>query len=106
MTRQFAPRLRDFGGSRADRRVLAEGPEQEETAGRKLAFLVGIKDYNHLELKNLDFPENDVEELAAVLKDQHFETVVLTTARGKHDVKEQPTAANIRHQLKRSARRH
>jgi tetratricopeptide (TPR) repeat protein len=68
--------------------------------GRKLAFLVGIREYNHLEFKDLDFPENDVEELATVLSTHGFRTVVLSTARGKRDGSLKPTGENIRAQLK------
>jgi hypothetical protein len=70
------------------------------TAGRKLAFLVGVKVYEHADLKNLDFPENDVDELAAILKIDGFEVVVLTTQRGKRDQISKPTAGNIRKRLK------
>jgi tetratricopeptide (TPR) repeat protein len=73
---------------------------QSEPAGRKLAFLVGVKEYRHLELKNLDFPERDVDELAAVLKGQGFQVVLLTTAGGKEDAALSPSAENIRERLK------
>ena len=33
---------------------------QSEPAGRKLAFLVGVKNYDHEGLKDLDFPENKI----------------------------------------------
>jgi tetratricopeptide (TPR) repeat protein len=72
----------------------------DEPVGRKLAFLVGIREYNHLEFKDLDFPENDVEELAEILNARNFRTVVLTTARGKKDASLKPTGENIRAQLK------
>ena len=65
-------------------------------AGRKLAFLVGIKKYDHAALHDLDFPENDVTELAGLLKSQNFEVVVLTTALAKDDPTAAPTAENIR----------
>jgi formylglycine-generating enzyme required for sulfatase activity len=73
---------------------------QNANAGRKLAFLVGVKVYDHADLKNLDFPENDVEDLAALLKSDGFETIVLTTSRGKKSDQNKPTAANIRSRLK------
>ena len=82
---------------------VARGPvlaDDNPPAGRKLALLVGVKAYDHEDLKNLDFPENDVEELASVLKSQNYEMVVLTTARGKQDEKSKPTAKNIRTCLK------
>jgi hypothetical protein len=75
-------------------------PAQENhTAGRKLALLVGVKDYQHGSLHNLDFPENDVTELAEVLKSQDFDVVVLTTALAKNDPNSAPTADNIRKRL-------
>jgi formylglycine-generating enzyme required for sulfatase activity len=73
---------------------------QDGSLGRKLAFLVGVKAYDHSDLKNLDFPENDVEELASVLNRDGFQTVVLTTTRGQKDERGKPTAQNIRNELK------
>ena len=74
-------------------------PAQNEPEGRKVAFLVGVKDYDHSDLKNLDFPENDVEELAALLNTQGFETVLLTTSRGRKSELNKPTAEIIRRRL-------
>jgi hypothetical protein len=75
-------------------------PAQEnQPVGRKLALLVGVKDYQHGSLHDLDFPENDVTELAEVLRAQDFDVVVLTTALAKHDANSAPTADNIRKQL-------
>src|ERR1700722_14956011 len=71
----------------------------DEPAPRKLAFLVGVKAYDHPELKKLEFTENDVDELARVLTDQGFKVTVLTTARGRSDAAAKPTAANIRERL-------
>ncbi len=79
---------------------LTSSAQESASEGRKLALLVGVKRYDHEDLRDLDFPENDVEDLAGVLKDQHFETVVLTTARGKQDATEKPTAENLRARLK------
>jgi hypothetical protein len=81
--------------------LVAPRPASAQSAppGRKLAFLVGVKAYDHAQLKNLDFPERDVEELAAVLKNDDFQTVVLTTQRGREDERNKPTAENIRARL-------
>ncbi len=68
-------------------------------AGRKLAFLVGVKEYKHSDLKNLDYPENDVEELASVLKQQNFSVTLLTTSGGRTNQNRLPTSENIRRQL-------
>ena len=75
-------------------------PAQENVpAGRKLALLVGVKDYQHGSLHDLDFPENDVTELAEVLQSQNFDVVVLTTALAKNDRSLAPTSDNIRKRL-------
>jgi formylglycine-generating enzyme required for sulfatase activity len=75
--------------------------QQEPTAGRKLAFLVGVKEYDHPELRKLAFTENDVDELAQVLRDQGFDVTVMTTVRGQRDAELKPTAAKIREQLQK-----
>jgi hypothetical protein len=64
-------------------------------AGRKLAFLVGVREYKHLEFRDLDFPENDVEDFAVILNARGFKTVVLTTARGKKASALASTAENL-----------
>lgn len=69
--------------------------------GRKLALLVGVKEYDHAQLPDLQFPENDVEELAEVLRLQRFQVVLLTTKLGQDNESLLPTAANIRAALTR-----
>jgi uncharacterized caspase-like protein len=73
----------------------------EANPGRKLALLVGVKEYDHAQLNNLQFPENDVEELGEVLSRQGFQVIVLTTVRGKRDANFEPTAENFKRQLSR-----
>jgi formylglycine-generating enzyme required for sulfatase activity len=68
-------------------------------AGRKLAFLVGVKSYAHAELKNLEFPENDVKELADVLKRMGFTVVLMSTSAAPTDKEHFPNSENIRRQL-------
>src|SRR5262245_3456137 len=68
--------------------------------GRKLAFLVGVKEYDHEELSALDYPERDVDEFATVLKDADYEVTVLTTGAGSRDADARPTIANINRKLK------
>lgn len=90
--------------------ILSAAPKrpalgQDEPAPRKLALLVGVRTYDHADLPDLDFPENDVEELAAVLVADDFETAVLTTSRGKKDDRSKPTAENIRARLNALLRR-
>jgi len=66
---------------------------------RKLAFLVGVKTYEHADLKDLDFSENDVQELADVLKRQGFAVTLMSTAAQRTDKVHYPDADNIRTQL-------
>lgn len=83
------------------RLLLAEGETADGSPPpRKLALLVGVKDYNHAELPNLRFAENDVEDLAAVLRKHQFHVVVLTTAAGKKNPALNPTCENVQRSLK------
>jgi formylglycine-generating enzyme required for sulfatase activity len=82
-------------GTRRERAQADDNPP----AGRKLAFLVGVKEYRHAGLNDLDFPENDVNELADILKPLGFQVVVLTTELGKQNAELNPSAANIHLQL-------
>ena len=59
------------------------------------AFLVGVEKYSHGKLHDLEFPENDLEELADVLNSQGFKTVLLTTRLGKNDASRMPTQQNV-----------
>lgn len=67
----------------------------QERTGRKLAFLVGIEKYEHGKLNDLEFTENDVEDLDAVLKADGYKTLLLTTKLGKGDRVRRPTRENI-----------
>jgi hypothetical protein len=67
--------------------------------GKKYALLVGIKEYEDRDLPDLKFTENDVEDLAALLrrKSAGFASVrVLTTSRGRKRGADRPTLKNIR----------
>jgi len=72
---------------------------QETPTGQKMALLVGVKKYDHEQLRNLHFAENDVEELADVLKGQGYQVVLLTTKQGEKDSRWKPTVENIRQQM-------
>jgi hypothetical protein len=72
-------------------------PSQQ--TGRKLAFLVGVKNYKHDELKNLDYPENDVKDLAEVLKPLGFAVTLMSTSAEQSNKEHYPDADNIRRQL-------
>jgi len=82
--------------------VICPAPSQaeDEPAGRKLAFLVGVKKYDHSQLKDLQFPEHDVEEFAEVLRKSGFTVIVLTTTGGAKDPARMPNIDNIHSQLK------
>jgi uncharacterized caspase-like protein len=92
-------------GTRRGGQRSASGPPRtkvvakEAGPGRKLAFLVGVKSYDHAELKNLDFPENDVKELSDVLKGQGFTVTLMSTSAARTDTEHFPDADNIRQQL-------
>jgi uncharacterized caspase-like protein len=73
-------------------------------ARKKYALLVGVKEYDHKKLPNLQFTENDVEALAKVLREEKagFDSVaVLTSSRGRKEPAAKPTAKNIRAELKK-----
>ena len=53
--------------SDCDRRFSLTSAAQEPATGRKFAFLVGVEKYSHGKLHDLEFTENDVEDLADVL---------------------------------------
>jgi uncharacterized caspase-like protein len=91
-------RVADFERRNLQRNVPGEIPGQEGS-GRKLAVLVGVRTYQHSDLKNLDYPENDVDELAALLNRQGFSVTLLTTRAKPTDQDQFPTSDNIRRQL-------
>lgn len=69
----------------------------QETGGRRYAILVGVKEYDQNQLKNLPFAENDVAELAEILKQSGFRRVeLLTQAEGAKDARALPLAKTIR----------
>jgi tetratricopeptide (TPR) repeat protein len=75
-----------------------------EAGGKKYALLVGVRAYEHNKLKDLKYTENDVEELAVLLRGKAagFDGVrVLTTSRGQANAADRPTAANIRRAVAR-----
>src|SRR5436190_18766680 len=79
--------------------VPGQGPRLK---AKKYALLVGVRVYDDNRLRDLKFPENDVEELAALLGGAGYdEVVVLTTGRGQKADAAKPTAANIRKEIAR-----
>jgi formylglycine-generating enzyme required for sulfatase activity len=58
---------------------------QNESPGRKLAFLVGVNEYRHAKLDKLEFAERDVAELGEVLGSQGYQVVLLKGADAQID---------------------
>jgi formylglycine-generating enzyme required for sulfatase activity/uncharacterized caspase-like protein len=80
--------------------ALLGGSQAQADKGKKYALLVGVRTYDHCDLAELKYTENDVEELAEVLKG-FTEVVVLTSTRGGKKAAAAPTAKNVRAALKR-----
>ena len=69
----------------------------QESTGKKYAILVGVKEYDRNQLKNLPFAENDVSEMAEILKQSGFRRVeLLTQAEGAKKARFLPLAKTIR----------
>src|SRR5207249_105345 len=80
--------------------VALASAQEPARSGRKVALLVGVRDYERNDrFPNLQYTENDVEELAKILKAAGFEVRLLTSTRGKKDKNDSPTAANVRKAL-------
>ena len=78
------------------------GRADDAPKGRQYALLVGVRNYKKDELRRLEYTENDVTELAQLLRDAGYKRVVLMTqaeavAQGDNDL--EPTGKNIRRQL-------
>jgi C-terminal peptidase prc len=72
-------------------------------AGEKYALLVGVRVYDKNELRSLQFTDADMEDLAAVLKEQGYRpenVVVMTQRHGAEDSRFLPDAARIRKELR------
>ena len=84
----------DLGGAMAS---------AQETVGRKYAILVGVRQYDRNQLRNLPFAENDVAEMAEILsqKTSGFRRVeLLTQTEGAKESRRLPLAKTIREALK------
>jgi TPR repeat protein len=81
--------------------LLAQGDGAPK--GKKYALLVGVSYYKNVGYSPLRGTENDVVELAKVLRRPEcgFEVTLLTSTPGHKDPKVAPTAANIRKELAR-----
>jgi formylglycine-generating enzyme required for sulfatase activity len=86
--------------------VVMGGPGFSQEPGEKYALLVGVSTYARTsELRKLQYPERDMEDLAAVLRDAGYrpENVVLMTQTAgatPGNTRFLPIAANIRTELK------
>jgi hypothetical protein len=67
--------------------------------GQKMALLVGVQKYSHPKLPDLRFCENDVTDLAEVLRKAGYKVTVLCDSLGKNDPTLVPIKANIDKQL-------
>src|SRR5437762_9316465 len=78
----------------------APAPAQPKTEGRKVALLVGVKRYKKEELSDLKFTENDINDLANLLKQSGYRRVVVMTQKAAATEPDLlPTADNIRDNL-------
>jgi uncharacterized caspase-like protein len=105
VTRARRPHLLPFAVALGLAAAFLSSPAlaDDAPAGRRYAMLVGVKKYGKDQLRSLIYTENDVNGLAAVLKDDGYKRVVLLTqaeaaAQGDNDLL--PTARNVRRQLK------
>jgi formylglycine-generating enzyme required for sulfatase activity len=82
--------------------LLAQEPKFTADTGRRLALVVGVRQYEKSdELAALKYTENDAHQLADVLTRAGYKVVVLTQkeSRAKEDIFLAPTAKNIRREL-------
>jgi tetratricopeptide (TPR) repeat protein len=72
----------------------------DATQGKRHALLVGVRDYEHNKLATLQFTENDVTELARLLRPAGYAVTLLCDSEGEKAPQRKPTARNIRAALK------
>jgi uncharacterized caspase-like protein len=80
--------------------VLLDASQAQAEKGKRYALLVGVRKYDHRDLDELMYTDNDAEGLSKVLTG-FSEVVVLTSTRGQKKESAAPTAKNIRAELKR-----
>lgn len=72
----------------------------QETEGRKYAVLIGVRNYDRNQLRSLPYPENDVTELAELLRQSGFRRVeLITQTEGAAKSRALPLAKTIRETL-------
>jgi tetratricopeptide (TPR) repeat protein len=79
---------------------LAKIGPADATRGKRHALLVGVRDYEHNKLATLQFTENDVTELARLLRPAGYAVTLLCDSEGEKAPQRRPTARNIRAALK------
>jgi carboxyl-terminal processing protease len=75
------------------------------SGGRKYAVLVGVQEYKHEKLPALQYSENDVVELAKVLRKAGYFVTLLCDSVGKKDAALVPTKTNIERAVKETLRK-
>src|ERR1700722_1246056 len=84
--------------------VLLCAPGFAQEPGEKYALLVGVRKYARTsELRDLQYPERDMEDLAAVLREGGYRPeniALMTQTGGAENTRFLPIAANIRKELK------
>lgn len=84
--------------------AFGQGKAKEETPdkGGRFALLVGVRQYDPAELKNLEYAEADATALSKVLLDAGYKkenVLLMTQTQGAQDSRSIPLAANIRKEL-------
>src|SRR3954451_5524752 len=84
--------------------AVAGAPGFSQEPGEKYALLIGVRKYAKTsELRELHYPERDMEELAQVLRQGGYRpenVVLMTQTAGAENTRFLPTAANVRKELK------
>jgi hypothetical protein len=79
---------------------IAAAPAVGQTPAKRYAVLVGVKEYKHEKLPALKYSENDVVDLARVLRDAGYTVTLLCDSAGKKNSKLIPDKANIERTIK------
>ena len=83
--------------------VPADAQPPDRRPGERYALLVGVRQYYATDLRELDYAEADVTDLAQVFLDQGYQpenVVLMTLSKGAQSVRRLPMGNRIRHQLK------
>jgi len=85
--------------------ILVSGAAQaaepsRKPPGKRLALVVGVKEYKHAALDSLKYTENDAAELAAVLRAAGYRVTLMSDSEGEKNDARHPTRVNIDRELK------